>query len=203
MKRILVAFVFATLTGCIMGPASRSAISPNPVVPFPDHGQWVLLTGLTYTIGKSYAVISIPEGFVTDYASIPRAIWSFASPHDVYSEPSIVHDYLYWTQSCTRLQADNIFLIAMKEAEVDSKTAWAVYRGVRGGGQSSWDSNADEYKAGLPRIIPRGRENLTSKSKWSFLRMQLFYEGVRDIMPEKNLPYCSLGDSTEVPVGPR
>lgn len=198
MKTILAGLALIVLAGCRQ---YGSPMRPNPVVPFPNHAQWVLLSDLSYTIGGTDIVLTVPKGFVTDYASIPPSMWSFASPHDLYSEPSIVHDYLYWTQSCTRLQADNIFFIAMKEADVGPKTAWAVYHAVRGGGQSSWDDNADEHKAGLPRIIPSGRERLTSKSMWPSLRIQLAQEGIHDTLPPKNLPYCSLGDSTDVPAG--
>ena len=40
---------------------------------------------------------------MTDYASIPSVLWSFGlSPHGLYSRAAVIHDYLYWTQLCTR-----------------------------------------------------------------------------------------------------
>lgn len=39
--------------------------------------------------------ITVPKGFKTDLASVPRACWWFIAPFDV-ARPGVVHDYLYW-----------------------------------------------------------------------------------------------------------
>lgn len=174
---------------------------PTPVQPFPSHDYWFLITDKTYEVGTSGTYITIPAGFVTDYASIPGPLWSIASPHSDYSEAATIHDYLYWTQSCSRLQADNIFLIAMKEDGVSDFKRWAVYRAVRGAGQRSWDENTQAVNSGLPRWIPEKHRVLTNKSYWPSLQKDLSAAGIRDAIPEKNQPYCALGDVTEVPSG--
>ena len=72
----------------------------------------------------------MPKGFVTDFASIPQAFWSFGlSAHGRNSKAAIVHDYLYWTQGCSREQADNLLMIAMKESSVDTGQRIAIYDG--------------------------------------------------------------------------
>ena len=40
--------------------------------------------------------ITVPKGFVTDLASVPRAMWAFIAPFDV-ARAAIVHDLLYKT----------------------------------------------------------------------------------------------------------
>ena len=40
--------------------------------------------------------ITVPVGFVTDLASVPRALWGFIAPFDV-ARAAIIHDLLYKT----------------------------------------------------------------------------------------------------------
>lgn len=37
----------------------------------------------------------IPEGFSTDFASIPRFLWSFLPPQGYGTSASVLHDYMY------------------------------------------------------------------------------------------------------------
>lgn len=39
--------------------------------------------------------ITVPKGFKTDLASVPRGIWWFIAPFDV-ARAGVVHDYLYY-----------------------------------------------------------------------------------------------------------
>ena len=41
-----------------------------------------------------------------------------------------MHDYLYWDQSCTRAQADQIFLLAMIENKVGAVHQKALHAAV-------------------------------------------------------------------------
>jgi hypothetical protein len=86
--------------------------------------------------------VTVPVGFVTDLASIPRAFWSIYKPDDEYAHAAIVHDYLYWTQTTSRETADDIFLMMMKEFSVGAVSRVIIYEAVRLAGQSAWDGNA-------------------------------------------------------------
>src|SRR5438132_13707846 len=92
---------------------AQQPISPVPLVPFADGRYSVLTAELSYRIGKTEHVIVVPAGFVTDFASTPRAIWAVLPPTGRYQMAAIVHDFLYWDQSCTRDQADALLRIAM------------------------------------------------------------------------------------------
>ena len=37
-------------------------------------------------------IITVPKGYITDMASVPRGCWAFIAPFDV---ASVVHDILY------------------------------------------------------------------------------------------------------------
>lgn len=77
----------------------------------------------TYTLtpGK-YPVrsITVPAGYHTDLASIPRAFWRVLPPFGQYSEAAIVHDYLCDTRPpwCDYKTAASIFGDAMRDLGV-------------------------------------------------------------------------------------
>tara|TARA_Y100001937_G_scaffold125979_1_gene194079 strand:- start:714 stop:1205 length:492 start_codon:yes stop_codon:yes gene_type:complete len=82
--------------------------------------------------------VSVPKGFVTDMASVPRACWVFIAPFDV-ARAAVIHDILYkkirqyrWTWKKDDIRepnlasekvykaktvADKIFLCAMNDSE--------------------------------------------------------------------------------------
>lgn len=81
----------------------------------------------------------IPEGYITDGASIPRWLWVIAGgPFEGdYIEAAIIHDWLYHLainkQEAigTRAEADRLFYIAMLEYGVGKFEAQTKYRAVR------------------------------------------------------------------------
>ena len=180
----------------------NSCQAPPQVVSmeFADGRHSMLVMPLDYHVGTTRHVISVPDGFVTDFASVPRVLWSAYPPHEMYSRAAVIHDYLYWIQTCTRKQADNILMIAMKESNVSRRKRNAVYKGVRLGGQNAWDANARERTSGLPRVIPNTHRNIPPNLTWPDFRRQLKNEGIKDPAPGGDTGYCATGDSAEVPV---
>ena len=183
------------------GPVYAQLPIPPPVVkPFADSRDWMLVEPVEYSIGNSGVTIVVPKGFVTDFASIPQPLWSFGlSPYGRFSKAAIVHDYLYWKQDCTREQADNLLLIAMKESGVSSSQQSEIYLGVRAGGESAWESNRRDRDAGLIKIIPGDRLNFPYEINWPEYRKQLLDLGVKEPSTTEMPSYCSFGDSTDVP----
>ena len=135
---------------------SQQQTPPSPAVrAFGDNKFRITVEDMLYVIGSTNERIVVPKGFVTDFASIPQALWSSGlSPYGRYSRAAIVHDYLYWSQGCTRAQADRLLLIAMKESNVSAFNELIVYKGVDKGGKKAWTANAAERNAGLPRVVP-------------------------------------------------
>jgi hypothetical protein len=81
---------------------AQQPITPVPFTPFSDGENSVVVSDLTYQIGRTSYVITVPAGFVTDFASTPRAIWAVLPPFGTYQLAAVVHDFLYWDQGCTR-----------------------------------------------------------------------------------------------------
>ena len=98
-----------------------------------------LLARLVYHAagGVSYVV---PEGFVSDGASIPRLLWTllghpWAEPH---GRAAVLHDWLYATGLVTRARADALFLESLQALEVGRVKRWTLCAGVRAGGWLAW-----------------------------------------------------------------
>ena len=80
------------------------------------------------------ALITIPAGFQTDLASVPRAFWVLVPPYGKCTGPAVLHDYLCVHQSrldLTRKQIDEEFLLAMTAAGVRPWRRRLMYWAVR------------------------------------------------------------------------
>lgn len=75
--------------------------------------------------------IVIPQGFVSDLASVPRILWLFISPFGRYTEASVVHDYLYLESDLPRKKCDEIFYVLMLRNRTNPLTARVFYKTVR------------------------------------------------------------------------
>ena len=82
--------------------------------------------------------ITVPEGFVTDFASVPRApltYWLFGGIGD---EAAVVHDFLYERGLVTREQADDVYLEALQACGVAKWRRLAMWTAVRAFGSSRY-----------------------------------------------------------------
>lgn len=94
---------------------------------------YCLTRSFEYHVGalNSGIVISVPAGFVTDLASVPRLFWSVFPPDGDYAKAAVIHDYLYASGQYSRLWADEIFNEAMGVLGVNPVTRWLIYKAVR------------------------------------------------------------------------
>lgn len=210
MKRsMLVIIIILVVLIIIMFTQTLKAPMPPRTIPFGDNQYWIVDNDMKYSIGKTKIEIVVPRGFVTDFASIPQSLWSLGlSSHGQYSRAAVIHDYLYWTQGCTREQADRLLVIAMKESGVSSFDEWAIYQGVNKFGEKAWQGNRQERAARLPRIIPKKKieeylngEGVDPNINWPAYRKILIEEGVKDpeFIFDPYPKYCKYGDSMNVP----
>lgn len=97
-------------------------------------------------------LIEIPWGFVTDWASIPQALWSILPPWGLYGAISAPHDWEYKVQRLSRNQADDVLQEGSLLLGVDEKLTHAIYTTVREFGQESWDRNKALKDSGYKRM---------------------------------------------------
>ena len=198
--RCLFGWLLALMGICQQVTLHAQLPPPAPTVqPFGDGAYWVVAKPFTYRIGDTAHEITVPAGFVTDFASIPFIFRAVLSPTGPPGRAAIVHDFLYWQQSCTRPQADRILLLAMIESRVSAVTRQAVYRAVRFGGGTAWDSNRQERRDGWPRIIPEADMALPALALWPSYRKDLFARGVRAEPKPSTVPgYCAAAMTVSV-----
>lgn len=110
------------------------------VSPLADGRTWVIMKDFGYDVGAegSSDRISVPLGFMTDFASVPRPFWSILPQWGKYGNAAVIHDFLYWEQRRTRKEADDIFLEAMGVLGVSKLTAGVMYWAVRLFGWLAW-----------------------------------------------------------------
>lgn len=106
-----------------------------------DGIKWELTTGFSYQPSTG-PEITVPSGFITDFASIPQIFWNILPPTGPeYGKAAVIHDFLYsggMKGQFTRAQADQTFADAMKVLGVPAWKRVVMYDAVRAFGASRW-----------------------------------------------------------------
>ena len=91
--------------------------------------KWVVLNKFVWTNGK--LIEKVPAGFITDLASTPRITWTVFPKSGIYTEASVIHDFLYREGEYPRKQCDKIFKKALRQCGVGRIRTEMMYRAVR------------------------------------------------------------------------
>ena len=104
---------------------------------------WQTNEPIIYEVGDkgSGKKITVPAGFITDGASVPRFLWPFLPSWGRYARAAVVHDYLcvlgrsniIHPHCKSRREADYIFWEAVRVCGVNPFTALILFCGVRFG----------------------------------------------------------------------
>lgn len=91
----------------------------------------------------SRGAITVPVGFRTDGASVPRVFWNILDPWGPWFPAALIHDFLYAKASDAhhrhdRETCDLVFKEAMYNLGVPWWTRETIYRAVRGFGWRSF-----------------------------------------------------------------
>lgn len=92
---------------------------------------WRLVEPLPYK-GK-WEVFTVPAGFKTDFASVPRILTWLVPTYGRYTKSAILHDYLWRRRVVSRSDADAIFRRTMRELRVPFVRRWMMWAAVRAG----------------------------------------------------------------------
>lgn len=107
-----------------------------------DRRTYVLLSDLVLA-DDDERTITVPAGFVTDFASI-KVLHNaflfvlFALVSDYGNYAATVHDWLYEHGSLTRKEADAVLYRALRAEGVARWRSWLFWVGVRLGGSSRY-----------------------------------------------------------------
>ena len=173
-------FVAILSLAAAAGAEAQQIIEPVDFRPFSDGMHWIVRQPLIYRIGVSQDTVTVPVGFVTDFASIPQALQSIIRANGPYILPAVVHDYLYWKQACTREQADKVLLLGMIENQVREVHRIAIHDAVRIAGGFAWNDNARERADGFVRVLSADRQQVPPNTSWPQWRARLRAENVAE-----------------------
>ena len=122
-----------------------SSFTKPLIVKYLDGHWWELVEGFEYQDEDN--IIKVPQGFLTDFASIPRIFWSIVgSPSGKYGKAAVIHDWLYATHTTTRRKADKIFREAMKVLKVKWWKRRLIWIAIRAFGRKAWNKHKKKEK---------------------------------------------------------
>ncbi|WP_316574044.1 DUF1353 domain-containing protein [Nocardia canadensis] len=104
-------------------------IGGGPVVEELDAKFWRLIEPLTYQ--GATQTFTVPAGFRTDFASVPRSLVWLIPRYGAYTRAAILHDYLCRTETVSRADADGIFRRCLHEFAVSTPRRWMMWAAVR------------------------------------------------------------------------
>jgi len=83
--------------------------------------------------------VTVPAGFTTDMASIPRFFWRWFPPAGNHAAAAVVHDWLYRTRhGVSRFLADALFRDLMAAMHVPAWKRWCMWFALRLFGWRCW-----------------------------------------------------------------
>jgi hypothetical protein len=99
--------------------------------------MWSLTRPLVYT-GTRGDTWTVPAGFTTDFASVPRLMHWLTLPYGGYTRAAVLHDYLLGlighpdpATAVSSRDADGVFRLAMQELGVPWLKRWSMWAAVR------------------------------------------------------------------------
>jgi hypothetical protein len=108
-------------------------------------GEFRLTEPLIYESDLTGDTFTVPRGFCTDFASVPRLPLAFMLVGDTANRAAVLHDWLYTTRKDgrhpvpDRATADALLKEAALATGAPAWRAWMLWAGVRIGGASHWD----------------------------------------------------------------
>ena len=93
---------------------------------------WQVERSFSYYIGKEeIEYVIVPQGFLTDFASVPKGFWNIFPPDGEYTQAAVLHDFCCTTNSFPQLKTDRIFYEAMGVLGVPKWKRIIMYCAVR------------------------------------------------------------------------
>lgn len=102
-----------------------------------DRKTWRLLAPFSY-LDPEQGRLTVPPGFETDFASVPRLPVVFDLVGAYGHAAAVLHDWLYRTCLLPREEADQVFFNALRSSGIARWRAWLMWGGVRIGGASRY-----------------------------------------------------------------
>ena len=122
-------------------------LSPLQVEELADN-RHKLLVPLVYQSDVAGRTFTVPAGFVTDYASVPRVIFAYWIAGGTANEAAVVHDFLYQSHQTEKRLADRVFLEAALVTGNPRWRAYAMYQAVKWFSGTSYQTGPERMRSG-------------------------------------------------------
>lgn len=105
-----------------------------------------LINPVAYESDLLKAVVVVPTGYITDFASVPKMLFTYLIAGGTAYEAAVIHDWLYTVHAIngkpvSRALADQVLKEAIAASEDTNAPAWLMWAGVRLGGGSAWGND--------------------------------------------------------------
>lgn len=148
---------------------STSTVVANPATGFDrdlalralSAHTWILTEPLTWT-GPLGDTFTVPTGFITDLATVPRFLHWLTLPYGAYTRAAVLHDWLIVErinhpdpeQRVTSRDTDGIFRRVMAELGVPWAKRWTMWAAVRAASLfSSHRAYGRDFRKDAPRVL--------------------------------------------------
>ena len=106
--------------------------------PEKDGGKRRVLAPLVYESDVAKMTITVPAGFETDLASVPRLPLVYMATGGTADKAAVIHDYLYTNHIVPRDVADAVLREASAVTRVPGWRRWSMWAAVRVFGGAAW-----------------------------------------------------------------
>jgi hypothetical protein len=104
-----------------------------------DDGKWIVMQDLVYQSDVAGMTFTVPAGFPTDLASVPRLPVVYLLTGGKANSASVVHDWIYTNKMVPRHLADAVLREASAVTYVPRWVRDLMWAGVRVFGWSHWN----------------------------------------------------------------
>lgn len=129
-----------------------------------DGGRKVTLMepyGFIDPFGKEW---NVPDGYKTDGASVPAALWALYPPFTGnYRSAAVIHDYYCDNEERSWQDTHKVFYFAMRAAHVDETTAKVMYSAVYLFGPRWGPGTAPGQRAAPVKATPEQQEKVVKE----------------------------------------
>ncbi len=133
-RRSFILIAAAALSACASGASAEDNYGHfigKFVAEFGNDGRKVTLLEPYSFVDPTGAEWDVPDGYKTDGASVPTALWALYPPFTgTYRSAAVIHDYYCDTKTRSWQDTHKVFYYAMRAANVDEKTAKIMYGAV-------------------------------------------------------------------------
>ena len=93
-----------------------------------DAHLWIVEIPFKYFIGPDEKeVVTVIDGTLTDFASVPGIFWTLLPPDGEYTQAAVLHDFIYKGHVFDRKKCDDVFYEAMGVLNVPGWKRWIMW----------------------------------------------------------------------------